>query len=151
MNSRTPIGPMLSDLVRHVGLFDLSGRLGRDALEIASADVKNNFDNQESPDGTSWAPLTDHYRNWKERHFPGRPIGVRMGELREHLIGEREQSPTVASVAIGATIEAADKAAWLHEGDETRNRFARPFIGFSESGRAQSDRLFDDYFQRVMP
>lgn len=32
-----------------------------------------------------WAPLSPAYAAWKSRHYPGRPILVRTGELRESL------------------------------------------------------------------
>lgn len=32
-----------------------------------------------------WAPLSPKYAAWKARHYPGRPILVREGDLRESL------------------------------------------------------------------
>lgn len=34
-----------------------------------------------------WKPLSPKYADWKERHYPGRPILVLSGALRESLTG----------------------------------------------------------------
>jgi hypothetical protein len=33
----------------------------------------------------AWAPLSPAYREWKKKHFPGQPILVRSGDLRESV------------------------------------------------------------------
>lgn len=33
----------------------------------------------------AWAPLSPRYRVWKQEHYPGRPILVREGHLRESM------------------------------------------------------------------
>lgn len=35
--------------------------------------------------GGAWAPLSPKYRVWKQRHYPGQPILVREGRLRESV------------------------------------------------------------------
>lgn len=35
--------------------------------------------------GAPWAPLTASYAAWKEKHFPGQPIGVLTGATRDAL------------------------------------------------------------------
>jgi len=35
--------------------------------------------------GGAWAPLSPKYRVWKQQHYPGRPILVREGDLRESV------------------------------------------------------------------
>lgn len=35
--------------------------------------------------GGAWAPLSPRYKAWKEQHYPGQPILVREGPLRESV------------------------------------------------------------------
>ncbi len=36
-------------------------------------------------EGDRWAPLSEKYAIWKEKHFPGQPILVRTGALRASM------------------------------------------------------------------
>jgi hypothetical protein len=133
------IETILIDLERHERLFDLSGRLGRELLDIAAEDQCENFDNQRSADGVPWAPLSHKYQEWKDNAYPGMPVGVRTGMLRAALIGPRTQSEGEATMEVGATEDAKQEFAWLSEGDDLNNRPARPSDGLSASAVEQVD------------
>ena len=45
------------------------------------------FDSIGSRGGREWARLSDPYADWKARHYPGAPIMVRTGTLKESLAG----------------------------------------------------------------
>lgn len=48
--------------------------------------VARQFDAQGAgPEMGSWAPLSESYAAWKEKHYPGAPILVRTGKLRAAL------------------------------------------------------------------
>jgi hypothetical protein len=38
------------------------------------------------PGAGPWRPLTDRYRQWKEQHYPGRPILVASGTMRRAVL-----------------------------------------------------------------
>jgi len=43
------------------------------------------FDSLGAAGGTGWAPLSAKYAQWKEKHFPGKPILEQSGKLRRSL------------------------------------------------------------------
>lgn len=50
--------------------------------------VRHAFEQQKSPEGATWPPLTKKYATLKARLFPGRPILYRRGALRATIFGE---------------------------------------------------------------
>jgi hypothetical protein len=132
---------ILSDLSRHAGLFDLDDGLGADLAEVASADVADTFDHECDPGGSTWPDLSSDYARWKEQHYPGRPMGVRTGYLREHLIGVPVVSAESVEIPIGDTPEASALAGYFNDGDDASNRPPREFIGLTERGVETSDQV----------
>ncbi|MGV2855426.1 phage virion morphogenesis protein [Glutamicibacter sp. AGC13] len=49
---------------------------------------KKNFSSQGSTMSGGWSPLSPKYGAWKATHYPGRPILVRTGELKDSLAGK---------------------------------------------------------------
>lgn len=43
------------------------------------------FNSEGSRGGSRWTPLSDNYRNWKQKKYPGRPILVLTGRLKRSL------------------------------------------------------------------
>lgn len=138
---------ILADLDSHADLFDLSGILGDALLDVAAADVGRSFDEERDPDGTPWFPLSSKYFEWKSKAYPGNPIGVLRGNLRPNLIGDRRTAVDSAELDIGATDQAKDEAAWMHEGDELHNRPARRLGELSAEGVVESDHVLDNHFR----
>lgn len=59
----------------------------RPAYREISADFKKIAAETFSHSGPGWAPLSPTYAAWKGRHFPGKPILVRTGELQTAITG----------------------------------------------------------------
>ena len=134
-----PLESFLARLDRHERLFDLSGDLGERLLETAAAGVEATFKAESSPDGEPWPPLTSEYARTKARLFPGMPMGVATGEMREGLDGDRSQSESEARWTFGVTEAERQKAVWF------QNR--RKFVGFTEDSEAKSRSLLETYFK----
>lgn len=47
--------------------------------------VVNHYESQGSTSGEPWPPLSETYGLWKQKHWPGLPIGVLSGATRESL------------------------------------------------------------------
>lgn len=47
--------------------------------------IDTNYVTQGRSSGEGWPPLSESYGAWKQKHWPGIPIGVRSGALRESL------------------------------------------------------------------
>lgn len=52
------------------------------ASDVVALDIAEKFSSQ----GPGWKPLSPAYASWKAEHFPGRPILVRKGTMREELL-----------------------------------------------------------------
>lgn len=139
---------ILSDLRRHQGLFDLAGSgLGDDLAGVAADATAGHFHGQADPDGTPWPELSSDYQRWKSAHFPGLPMGVLTGELREGLEGDRAVDESSATYTFGTTEGQRDKAQWLQDPDPAGNRPPRRFVGLGEEGRAESAERIEDHFR----
>lgn len=58
--------------------------------------------------GSPWAPLTATYAAWKQKHWPGQPIGVLTGAARDSLtvLGDEHAILTISkdSFAVGSDL-----------------------------------------------
>lgn len=141
---------ILTDLTRHEGLFRLDREeLGDQLLDHAADGCRESFDAQRGPDGEGWPPLNSDYAAWKARHFPGAPMLVREGVLRNdpEFDGEREINASSAVWTFGQSEQARQEAVWNQEGDPWRNRPPRPFIGFTESSEAKAAETLENHFK----
>lgn len=66
-------------------IADFSKHLFPKLAPIFEAEEARQFDAQGGGPGGAWAPLSPSYAAWKDRAFPGNPILVRSGALREAL------------------------------------------------------------------
>lgn len=73
-----------------------------------------------------WVPLSPQYAAWKQKHFPGLPILVRSGEMRDSL------ASTGAGMGPGAIREIHARDAWFG----TSVRYAR----FHQTGTRRMPR-----------
>lgn len=86
---------------------------------------QKNFDSQGATMSGGWSALSPKYGAWKAKHYPGRGILVRSGDLRESLasnLGVREF--TRKSMTVGTQIPYAS----YHQ-NGTRTMPARKLIG----------------------
>ena len=142
------LAEILADLDRHKDLFDLSGDLGDDALDIATNGVKDHFDAEVDPQGQRWPELSTDYSRWKQKNHPG-PMGVLHGLMKGELDGERAAaSRDSAEYTAGTSDDGRNEISWFEEGDPEANRPARKFVDLNAESIGKSDRLFDDHFDK---
>lgn len=85
---------------------DLRPALEAVAKMLAEANRKN-FDSEGAAGSLGrWAPLSPAYRAWKDVHYPGKPILVRTGKLRDELtkVPLGVQTTTATSLKVGSDI-----------------------------------------------
>lgn len=88
--------------------------------------TKERFDTKRAPDGSGWKELSDRYREYLARRFPGaQPQLVVSGELRDTV----ETQASDFSVLVGATKVYAAVHQW---GWPEKHIPARPYIGIDE-------------------
>lgn len=135
----------IAALKRHKTFLDFSqDNLGDDLLLIAAIGVQNNIRQQQAPDGTPWAPLSEKYAEWKAFHYPSEPPGVLhfLMAMQDEIMGTVYMSNNEARMTYGITSEARDEMEWFSNGDPSKNRPARPFWGFTEESiEASTDRV----------
>lgn len=144
--------PILQRLDRHLAMFDLTkDTLGADLLEIASVGAHNALIAGEDVNGRPLAPLTTGYRVWKEREYPGLPIGfleLEMGRL-DNFRGVQEIEETEATVTYGLNERAREELDWFCQGDPP-NKPPRNVWGFTAASiRESTDRLDDHFYQNL--
>lgn len=128
-------------LERHAAAFDLTrDGLGERLLTIASNGAYHALLRGEDADGNELAALSEDYAAWKEKRYPGRPIGILEHEMAKwvHFQGERAIAPDLATVTYGRNEEAKQEAAWFIEGSQEQNRPPRPFWGLTEDAVKES-------------
>lgn len=77
-----------------------------------------------------WQPLTPKYKEWKDKHYPGKPILEQTGALKNSLIskgGNHIEIITKNSITLG---NKDPKFKWHQKG--TRKMVARPPITFTK-------------------
>lgn len=140
---------ILEDLDSHRDIFDMDRNdLGENLLDVAVDGVQQRFDSQTDPDGQAWPQLQSEYKRWKDKNYPGEPIGVLEGLMRSEIDGERAIETNSAEWTYGKTQEARDEATWFSEGDPVQNRKPRPFADLNEQSVRRSDQILDNHFER---
>lgn len=110
--------------------FEDNVRNARPAFEamadLAAEKNRKQFQTQGTHSGTRWANLSPAYAAWKARRYPGKPILVRTGALRESLIRRPMDVDIVTDrgMTVGTSIPYAK---WHQRG--TPNMPARPLLG----------------------
>lgn len=77
----------------------------------------------------AWPPLSDGYRRWKEKHYPGQKILSLSGALRESLTSKSGASAVYEEAAMELTMGTTIHYAKYHQyGAPSRNLRPRPPI-----------------------
>lgn len=133
---QTQLSRVLQGLEDVTGDWEPAFQLMADDYAATQGDV---FDAQGGHEGLSpWAPLSPAYQEWKDQHFPGKPILELTGRLRAAMtlagtgrvlqISERE-------LVIGADIRVGKSGQWnlaaLHQ-QGTRRMPSRPVLRLTE-------------------
>lgn len=126
VSALTDTEPLIEELVTYV----------QDALGRA-------FDSEGASSGSLWAPLSEAYRLWKARHYPGRGILVRTGRLRASLTGSGGDSIRVVAGRRGE-VGTNVPYAIFHQGGTSRMP-ARPIIRLSSKDRAAMTLMVHRY------
>ena len=90
--------------------------------------------------GGSWRPLSPRYAAWKAKHYPGRPLLVREGFLRDALTNRGGRFRTEAIREHDARVSVHLPYAGEHQRG-TATLPARPVIGINDQDRQRWVRL----------
>lgn len=93
--------------------------------------------------GRPWPPLSPQYAAWKAKHYPGMPILVRTGRLRESLIGRTRdtiEEMTRDTLRMGTAVPYA-----IYHQAGTKKMPPRPPIVFPEKAKDRWSRLIHAY------
>jgi phage gpG-like protein len=131
---------IIGDVRRISRTFDMTQNgLGADLLKAFTDGVKDTIAKEEAPDGTPWDQLDPAYEAWKQKNYPGKPIG-----FLEEIMADAAQiegTPRItaeeAETTYGITDVARDHASWFQNGDEDNNQPPRPFWGFTPESLAK--------------
>lgn len=81
----TPASQRLINKLAKAGKIDLRPTLNVIGIGYRK-EVGAIFDKKQSRgDGQRWAPLSERYAEWKEKYFPGKPLLVRTGALKDSM------------------------------------------------------------------
>jgi phage gpG-like protein len=92
-----------------------------------------------------WARLSEEYAAWKQRHYPGRKIGVLTGALRSSMTGGSGYSQVITKVAASFGMDSASKAIAYGRffSDGTKKMPSRPVIVGTAMRGVQMRRTVD--------
>jgi phage gpG-like protein len=87
-----------------------------------------------------WAPLSERYAAWKERHFPGAKILQRSGDLRAAATGP---ATVITPSSLSLTVDSP--YALFHQSSRPRKRLPRrPFASLTPKQKSRWVRAFRD-------
>jgi hypothetical protein len=148
--------------------FELADEWSRDLREPLDelmdqilVSVRLQFATEGAAGGTPWAPLSDQYGTWKAEHYPGRPILVRDGLMKEAMLNKTEAVRVGLTEATYAPVSeiagyhqfGADwlGPAWNHPGPYHHHLPARKMLDLSESFKHEAvDRVFTRWVARKL-
>ena len=119
--------------------------------EVVADAIEAAMDAQVGPDGTGWSPLSDGYNAWKERFYPGLPMAVLDGLMKQssELQGELIISPDKFYQTYGVTELARAHAQWFQD-PESDNQPPRPFYALNDAAIAAIADVLDDIFANAI-
>jgi phage gpG-like protein len=82
-------------------------------------------------DGMKWPQLSEKYAEWKEKHFPGKPLLVRTGTLRSSMTEENAQGGINLIGKSSAVFGSSIRYGVYHDSNEPR-KSNLPRRNFSE-------------------
>lgn len=130
----TPASQKLLDGLVKAGKIDMRPTL--DVIGIGyRKEVGAIFDKKQPRQaGLSWAPLSEKYARWKEVHYPGQPILVRTGVLKQSMTTKGARGNISAVSKFSAVFGSSIRYAIYH--DEGRGLPMRNFSEPSERREA---------------
>ena len=109
-------------------VFDIYGRY------IVEKHIPSQFARKGYP--ARWAPLSPAYAAWKARHFPGKPLLVRMGKMKAGFTWEARKQ----SLRIINRVKAGQRGGvprWIYHQDGTDRMPARRMVQIGAKERAK--------------
>ena len=101
------------------------------------------FGSEGASGGEKWAPLSPAYAEWKEKHYPGKPILEREGDLMRSLV-ERNSDHIERISPDQLVLGTRDPKAMFHQRG-TRIMPARPPIMLSDYDRTRWTKMIQRY------
>lgn len=132
----TPASQRLINRLKDAGKIDLRPTLNTIGTSYRK-EVKIIFEKKQSRgEGMKWAPLSDNpegkgYASWKAKHFPGRPILVRTGALKQSMITKGAEGNITAIGKTQAIFGTSIPYGIYHDSDK-RRKSKLPRRNFSE-------------------
>lgn len=104
--------------------------------------------------GTKWRALNPAYERWKDEHYPGRPMLVRTGAMRQAFLVDGTRQLDDTTLVWGVTDQVDE------QGHEIRVRAAahqsgegvvpqRKIVALTSADRRGIDRIFVEYVNSV--
>lgn len=126
----TDLAPLLHEIVDH--LHDV---------------FREQFRTEGASTGSVWAPLSESYRRWKVRRYPGRGVLVRTGRLYSSLTRAGGTDAIRKVTARRMEFGTAVPYARFHQ-TGTRRMPARPIVRLSDANKADLTRMVHRYLVR---
>jgi len=116
----TPASQRLVDRLAKAGQIDL-----RPTMEVVGIgyrkEVQMIFSRQQPRgDGMRWAPLSEKYAAWKAVHYPGQPMLVRTGALRQSMTTKGAEGNITAISKTSAIFGTSIRYGIYHDSDKPR-------------------------------
>ncbi len=125
-------------------LHDLSRYFEHYALPAIRTSIGEQFDRSGAHEGLpAWAPLSARYARYKARRYPGAPILVRSGRLRDALA--EITNDTIATIEPTRLVYGTSVPYAIYHQRGTRKMPARPILRLSNPLKSRLMRLLRDY------
>jgi len=112
------------------------------------AQMKDQFKSQGSAGGDKWAPLSPEYADYKEAHFPGKPILERTGALLDSLTNPN--SPNGVRIEERKTLTLGSRLPYaLFHQVGTKKMPARPEIQLTEAFKRTTMHHVQQYLVQI--
>jgi hypothetical protein len=104
--------------------------------------------------GSKWTPLNPGYDKWKRQHYPGAPMLVRSGAMREAFLVDGTRELTSDRLLWGITDQTNDEGERIGEyarAHQTGRGVVpqRKIVALGSMDRRQIDRIFVEWLHRV--
>ena len=119
--------------------------------EVVADAIEAAMDAESDPDGAGWPPLSEGYEKWKSEHYPGLPMSVLQGLMKQssELQGELIVSSTKFYQTYGVTELARAHAQWFQD-PESDNQPPRPFYALNALALNDLADVLDDVFTQAI-
>lgn len=125
------------------GIDDLSEPFREVARDFREVVERKQFDSEGAYGSGGWEPLSPKYAEWKGRNYPGRPIMVLSGDLRESLTGRNKW--TIEDIQpLQLRLGTADPIAGYHQ-EGTSRMPQRRLIDLREDDKSRWMKIIHEY------